>query len=170
MHILRRLPVREAPDALDVGGEAIPVRAYQIIVWVSLSVEDTLAADASRFPAILDTGHGHNFSIQERQLVHWAGVIPGGCAKLGAILVNRQEVPLQRANLWIHRNRPGTADLLPNPVRLAIPEGISVYPASALGPPRLPLLGLRGLVRNQMRLVVEGAWGSLSRKPATRAP
>jgi hypothetical protein len=152
---------------VDVSGEVVPIRAFQIILWVSLSGEDTLPGNAPRFPAVLDAGHGHNFSIQERQLDRWAGVHRGWCARLGAILVNRQEVPLLRAGLWVHRNRPGTAELFSNPVRPPIPEGISVYPAAALAPPRLPLLGLRGIVRNRLRLVIDGADVSLSRKPAS---
>jgi hypothetical protein len=42
MYVLRRLPVAEAPSTVAVAGQAIPVRAYQIIVWVSLSVEEAL--------------------------------------------------------------------------------------------------------------------------------
>lgn len=162
MHVLRRLPVTATPTTVTVAGESVAVRAYQIIVWVSLTAGEE-PGEAPHFPAVLDTGHNHNFSIQERQLARWAGVDSGHCPRLGAILVNRQEVPLLRANLWVHRNRPGTADLLPRPVRLPIPEGISVYTAGTAGAPRLPLLGLRPLVRNRLRLVIDGAAVSLSR-------
>jgi hypothetical protein len=164
-YILRRLPVGETSSAVEMAGETVPVRAYQIILWVSLAVGETLADDAPRFPAVLDTGHSHNCSIQEGQLVRWAGLEPGHCRKLGAILVNRQEVPLLGANLWVHRNRPGTAELLPRPVRLAVPEGISIYPSGAAGAARLPLLGLRGIIRNRLRLLIDGAAVSLSLKP-----
>src|SRR5205823_6456833 len=83
----------------------------------------------------------------------------------GAILVNRQQVPLLKAHLWVHRNRPGTADLLPAPFRLPVPEGISVYPTGTPGAPRLPLLGPRGPVRNRLRLVIDGTEVSLAEKP-----
>jgi hypothetical protein len=41
---------------------------YQIMVWVSLSPFRalTLPADAPRFPALLDTGTAHNFSVTEQ--------------------------------------------------------------------------------------------------------
>jgi hypothetical protein len=97
--ILRCLPFGEAPSAVEVVGETVPVRSYQIIVWVSLAIGETLPDDARRFPAVLDTGHSHNFSIQENQLARWAGIDSAECRGLGAILVNRQEVPLLGVNL-----------------------------------------------------------------------
>jgi hypothetical protein len=72
------------------------------------------------------------------------------------ILVNRQEVPLLGLNLWVHRNKPGTTTMLSKPVKLELPEGISVYPTGTATPPRLPLLGLRGLVRNHIRVTIDG--------------
>ena len=33
-----------------------------------------------RFPAILDTGHNHNFSIRHQHLVNWASIDPAGVA------------------------------------------------------------------------------------------
>ncbi len=83
--------------------------------------------------------------------------------ELKAISVNRQRIPLRAADLWIHRNLPGTETLLPKPVRLAVIGGIAVYPAAAAAAPRLPLLGLRGLVRNGLRMRIEGRamWVSL---------
>src|SRR2546430_2455843 len=129
MHILRQLPFREDSHTIDFGGEVVPIRAYQIIVWVSLSVQDTLDKGARRFPAVLDSGHSHNFSIRENQLLLWAGLRSEEVDRLGIILVNQEEVPLIAARLWIHRNRPGTTELLPRPVRLDVPQGIAVYPS-----------------------------------------
>lgn len=162
MQILRRLPFGESPSTVQVAGEVVLVRSYQIVVWVSLGVDESIAASAPRFPAVLDTGHNHNFSLQERQLTTWAGIDPARCSTLGAVRVNRQEVPLRRLNLWLYRNRPRTTELLTRPVALAVPEGVAVYPADAVGPPRLPLLGLRALVRNGLRLVIDGGGVSLS--------
>jgi hypothetical protein len=168
MNILRRLPFAEVPSSIEVAGEIIAVRAYQVIVWVSLTEDEAIAEPTPRFPAILDTGHNHNFSIREAQLLRWAGLRIDQCPKVGAILVNRQEVPLRRANLWIHRNRPGTSELLPRPVRLPVLEGISVYPADSTNAPRLPLLGLRGPVRGGLRLLIEGPQISMSQSRGTR--
>jgi hypothetical protein len=108
VQILRRLPFRDVPSTVEVVGETVEVRAYQIIVWVSLGVGGVLGAEAPRFPAVLDTGHSHNVSLQEHQLDHWAGLPLETLERLGTILVNRQEVPLGEADLWIHRNRPGS--------------------------------------------------------------
>lgn len=161
MQILRQLPFRDSAFTVEVAGETVPIRAYQIVVWVSVSPGEALARGAPTFPAILDTGHSHNFSIQEGQLTRWAGASLEDFPKKGAILVNRQQVPLREARVWIHRNRPGSAELLPRPFRLELPEGVSVYPDGAPAAPRLPLLGLRGLVRNRLRLVVSGMSVSL---------
>ena len=67
MTILDRLPIADRPHLITVRGEAVDVYRNQIIVWMSIG--DTLRP----FPAILDTGHSHNFSIAERQLDRWSG-------------------------------------------------------------------------------------------------
>ncbi len=156
MHILRQLPFRDHPYTVDVAGENVLVRAYQILVWVSLSAQPKLPKGLPRFPAILDSGHNHNFSLQEHQLENWAGLRRDAFAQAGIILVNREEVPLVAGNLWIHRNRPGTSELLPRPYQLEVPAGIALYPAEASRPPRLPLLGLRPIVASQLRLMIDG--------------
>lgn len=162
MHVLRQLPFRDVAQTLEVAGEQVIVRGYQITVWVSLSSADTLEKGARRFPAVLDTGHTHNFSIRANQLLLWAGLRLDELQELGSILVNRDEVPLKAAQLWIHRNRPGTTELLPRPFRLEVPQGVVVYPSGTAAAPRLPLLGLRGLVRSKLRLSIDGDKMSVS--------
>jgi hypothetical protein len=62
MRILKRLPVGDRPHVVTVGRDAVSVHRNQFIVWISIgSIERP-------FPAILDTGHGHNLSIRRRQL------------------------------------------------------------------------------------------------------
>jgi hypothetical protein len=62
MRILDRLPVGDRPHVVTVGRDAVSVHRNQFIVWISIgSIERP-------FPAILDTGHGHNLSIGRRQL------------------------------------------------------------------------------------------------------
>ncbi len=156
MHVLRQLPFCDTPYTVPVAGEDVAIRAFQIVVWLSLNAGDVLGKDARRFPAVLDTGHTHNLSIRENQLLLWAGVQPDSVAELGSILVNRDEVPLRAAHLWIHRNRPGTAELLPRPFRLEVPQGIAVYPSGVPSAPRLPLLGLRAVVRSKLKLTIDG--------------
>jgi hypothetical protein len=171
MYILRQLPFRDAASFVEVAGEPIAIRPYQIIVWVSLSVSEVLDADAPRFPAVLDTGHNHNFSIRERQLLRWAGIGADMLPQLGEILVNQREVPLLAVSLWIHQNRAGSNELLPRSYRLDLPQGIAVYADETIGAPRLPLLGLRGLVTNELYLTIDGThrWVSLRTSSNSRA-
>jgi hypothetical protein len=136
-----------------VAGQTVTIRPYQIIVWVSLTVRDVID-DPLRFPAVLDTAHNHNFSIREEQL-EWAGLQEAMLEKVGEIRVNRQEVRLRKGYVWIYRNRPGSAELLPKPYRLDLPQGFAVHPSESQGP-RLPLLGLRGIVTNGLKLGVDG--------------
>ena len=49
------------------------------------------------------------------------------------------------------------ADLVLEGATLAIPDGIAVYPANVPFAPRLPTLGLRALVRNRIRVLIDGA-------------
>jgi hypothetical protein len=162
VNILRQLPFQGVATSVEVAGESHGVRAYQIVVWISLGAGDVLHRDAPCFPAVLDTGHNHNFSIQQRQLVAWTDFGLKLLTRLGVIIVNRHEVPLRAATMWIHRNRPGTSELLPGPYRLEMPEGIAVYPDTTAGAPRLPLLGLRSLVTNKLHLTIDGAKRSVS--------
>jgi hypothetical protein len=162
MQILRQLPFRDVPTSVVVAADPVPLRAYQIPVWVSLVPEGGVVKGTPRFPAVLDTGHSHNFSIQESLLLRWAGLRLEALRRLGDVTVNRQEVPLMAVDLWVHRNKPGTAELLPKPFKLEVLEGIAVYPNDAPNAPRLPLLGLRGLVRNRLRLTLDGRRLSVS--------
>jgi len=157
MYVLRQLTLLDSASFVEVGGASVTIRAFQIAVWVSLSMDAVLEENAPRFSAILDTGHNHNFSIQEWQVIEWARVRPNSLARLGEVRVNRQEVPLLAAFLWIHRNRSGRSELLPRPYRMALPQGIAMYPDGTPDAPRLPLLGLRGLLSNKLRLTIDGA-------------
>jgi hypothetical protein len=41
-------------------------------------------------------------------------------------------------------------------MRLRTPEGIVVYPDDVSNPARLPILGLRALVRSELTLIIDG--------------
>jgi hypothetical protein len=49
----------------------------------------------------------------------------------------------------------GVAEVKPYQ-RLEMHEGLIVYPEDAPNPARLPILGLRALVRNRLTLVIDG--------------
>jgi hypothetical protein len=159
--ILRQLPIAEAPSALVVGpGDVIAVHSYQVIVWVSVTARkaNTLPPGAPRFPAILDPGHSHNFSIQDHHLQRWGRIAASSLRLIRQTRINRVTVPLLAAHVWIHPNRPGQRDRFTDapPFRLDLARGIAVYPLDTAGGPRLPLLGLRALVENDLHLTIDG--------------
>jgi hypothetical protein len=69
-----------------------------------------LPATARRFPAILDTGHNHNFSIQHKHLVSWAGIDPDLLTESRKIREGQREAELYPLMLWFHANEPGHRD------------------------------------------------------------
>lgn len=147
-------------DFCDVAvrGERVKVRANQIIVWLTLSHQRSVTANpmAIPFPAILDTGHNHSFSLNERHLVEWAGLRPDNLNSFTTIRHRGQRISLRAANLWIHPNERGlrerNADRLPHPLKTK--SGIAVYPGHDF--PRLPILGLRAIAENNLILKVDG--------------
>jgi hypothetical protein len=42
------------------------------------------------------------------------------------------------------------------PFLLALEEGIAIYPDDGSNYPRLPLLGLRAIIKNNLKLVIDG--------------
>ncbi len=139
------LPYFAEKTRLMVGDETVEVKAYQIILWVSVTVQDVLEWDARtpKFPAILDTGHNHNFSISERHLLKWAGIQPSLLHEQGRLRETNTNVPLRAGSIWLHGREAW---------RLNMDEGIAV----SLDGPRLPLIGLRALTRNKLRTTIYG--------------
>jgi hypothetical protein len=143
-----------------VQGERVRVIAYEVLVWISVTPKqlEKWIPGTPCFPAILDTAHTHNFSIQQRQMVNWARLQPHQLRSLGHIRLQGQQFLLHAANVWIHRNQPGERDRLLDrpPHLLELPRGIAVHPEGAASP-RLPLLGLRALLGNRLHLTIDGA-------------
>jgi hypothetical protein len=165
--ILDRLPIPEVEAMTFVGQEMVPIYALEIVVWVSLTSRDVFdPSRLPRFPALLDTAHTHNFSIQEEHLTRWAGLSPDGLSLgVGEVRHRGSHLPLRAAKLWLHSNVPGHWDRIANrpPFRVLAPEGVLVYPAGS-DFPRLPLVGLRAVRRNKWRLGVDGKTGFVSLK------
>ncbi len=82
---------------------------------------------SGKFPAVLDTGHSHNFSISEALLHNWAG---WSLPRIGTTKVNGVPVPVATADLELEGHR------------LVFPDGIAVFPLGHPGITRLPLVGL----------------------------
>ena len=125
------------------------------MAWVSLSVRGVLSRP---FPAVVDTGHSHNFSIQETHLESWAGLHAQEVKTIGHARVNKQFVELKDAAVAIHPNVPGRRDELRDepPCLLTLPQGIALHRAGDPFAPRLPLLGVRALVKNCLRITIDG--------------
>jgi hypothetical protein len=157
MKILDRLPIAKDPSPVDVCGKLVKLRPYQIVLSVSLSDGSVWDPRTPTLPALLDTGNNLNFSIQESHLTRWAGIHPRFLPSLGVVREARRSPTLRTGRIWIHRNRHGSRALkATEPFRLSLEEGIAVYPSDESDYPRLPLLGLRAILKNNLRLVIDG--------------
>ena len=78
----------------------------------------------------------------------------------GSVRHAGRRLPLRSAAVWIYHNQPKRWDQVTGepPHPLDFPEGIVVHPTES-GYPRLPLLGLRAIMRNKLRLTVDGRTG-----------
>jgi hypothetical protein len=139
----------------------VDVRPYQIIVWVSLASKrvEHLDPRTPRFPAVLDTGNNHNFSMKEEHLTKWSGENLAGLRRLSHVDIGAHTIPLVSANIWLHRTLPGERDQFAKgpPFRLELVGGVAVYPTSVPSVARIPTLGLRALVRAGLKLTIDGA-------------
>jgi hypothetical protein len=132
---------------VTIRNEVVEVKAFQIIVWISVSLQDIQEWDprTPRFPAILDTGNNHNFAITEEHLVKWAGIQAASLFEKKKMREREKKVPLRSAGLWLHTDR--------DPFILTTDEGIAVYDGDW---PRLPTLGLRALTNNNLQTFIYG--------------
>jgi hypothetical protein len=157
--ILRGLPYFDQKSAVVVRNRAEADKRQQIVVWVSLAEieERELVRGTPRFPAVLDTGFSHNFGNREEQLIRWAGIQPADLPRIGDVRVNKVTASRYDADLGLYRNRPGQRDGLEDgpPFRVALSQGIVVYPGDTPNAPRLPVLGLRGLKWTGLHLSID---------------
>jgi hypothetical protein len=146
MKILDRLPIGDEPETITVGAEAVTIKRFQIFVWASIQASPP-------FPAILDTGHSHNFSITESQLEHWVGLRSRQFQLIGTTQLKGEKLWQLQGELRLHRNRPGTRELGEDSLPLVLAEGFTLAPE---GSSRLPLIGLRAIVSNRLTLRIDG--------------
>lgn len=158
--ILRDLPFFDKETKAPSPTGEVVVRSYQIIVWVSITRQHATELDPAtpRFPALLDTGNNHNFSLQQEHLLAWTDAGPASHFERRRIAIGGYEIPLVSGIVWLHCNKAGERDVFSKrpAIRLELPEGIAVYPSHATNAVRLPTLGLRALARNGLRLVIDG--------------
>jgi hypothetical protein len=84
--------------------------------------------------------------------------------KVGELEIDRERVAQYEAVVHIRRERRGqrTGEAYP----LEMSQGISVFPDGSSGSPRLPLLGLRAILSNHLRLIIDGRRCDVSLKTA----
>src|SRR5262245_2657195 len=169
IQVIRQLPFFETPISVTVGGVAVPIKPYQVVLWVSIAPMGRRHLDPGvlRFPAVLDTGFNHSFILQQQHLVQWAGLQPDELVPLARIQVYGEEAPLVSGNVWLHRNKPGRRDefaRLP-PFCLELDRSVAI-PSGRSHAPRRPLLGLRALRGGSLDVQSDGA----NRQVSIRAP
>jgi hypothetical protein len=139
------------------------------LIWITLSAgsSDAPTPVTTPFPAIVDTGHTHSFSIQERHLTEWAGLRTENLRVSGAARDRGLRLLLRMATIWAYSLDPQSRDRLADqlPHRLSVPQGIAIYPSPG-DFTRLPILGLRAIADNKLTLVVDGR----RREATLRAP
>ena len=102
MKVISRQPLLEKSSELWTPDGIAQVKPFQIVVMVSLSIDDTLEPGARRFPAILDAGLNHNFAIRREHLDRWTGLRP---PYRKPITIQKTEIPLAAAQVWVYRNQ-----------------------------------------------------------------
>jgi hypothetical protein len=150
--VLDRLPFEPHHSTVDTAAGPVAVRAFQIVVWLSFRLEGILSRP---FPAVLDTGHSHNFSINEALLESWLNLRIDQFRPRAMTKVDGEKLPLRSAELVLHRNVPTTRAIGRDHYDLSIPQGIVIYPKTTAYP-RMPILGLRALVNSRLRVVING--------------
>ena len=74
--------------------------------------------------------------------------------RIGELEIGHQRVVQDAADVQLHRNVPGRAALQGDSYPLEMSQGISVFEEGEA--PRLPLIGLRTIVANKLRPVIDG--------------
>ena len=77
MKILDRLPISEGRESLQFGDRYLTIHPNQILVRVSVHLSGVLVPEGNipEFPALLDAGNHFGFSLQDRHLREWAGMV-----------------------------------------------------------------------------------------------
>jgi hypothetical protein len=159
--LIDRLPIPSLENSFTLpGGLAVPGKALQPIVWISVAPPHVvdLPGTAPRFPAVIDTGFNQTLLIQDWHLQMWGGVnpadlqvFPGEPAHYGS-----QAWHFRIGDIWLHPNQPGEAAIAENsrPFCLEVHPGILIVSEQERRQ-RLPLLGMRALAWNRLKLRLE---------------
>lgn len=141
------LPYFSEKTHITVKSEVVEVKAFQIIVWVSIARKQVPEWNPTlpKFPAILDIGTTHNFVLTNDHLTRWSGIDAASLQELGRVRINRTKSPLHSAGLWLYTDGA--------PFKLRIDDGVAVCDGDW---PRLPILGLRALTNSKLQTFIYG--------------
>jgi hypothetical protein len=158
--IVHRLPFEDVSRQVQApSGEFLSIRPRQLPIWVSVTPPEVIVLPNATpvLPALLDTGFNDSFLIQESQLERWANLDLLALRQTDVMHVYGSTIPVVAANVWIYRNLRGTwnIDRAVEPFCLELFPGIGISP-DALGKPRLPLIGMRALMRNRLQTLIDG--------------
>jgi hypothetical protein len=108
-YVIRKLEYSDTETWVPLpAGTRFRINPDQVVIWVRVvPILEPVTDQTPRFPALQDTGHGHNFSITEEQICDRAKIDRGSLDKLGSMLINAVETPLHRAGVWVYRNQRG---------------------------------------------------------------
>ncbi len=170
--VLRHFPILDQNQTVVFPGHELAIKPNQLPVWVSLSQNEDEPGEQP-FPALIDTGFGYTFAIHADQLRNWAHLFPAYDARtirLNGIAHSRAP----RVFLWLYRHWSESADSIASerPVLLdtdgigiavntqnAASSGASAGSAFGRVFPRIPIIGMKTLRQNRLRLFVD-AWRS----------
>jgi hypothetical protein len=132
-----KLRISDKPSTAPSPTGPVLVRPYQVVVPIRVMLGNQLSDE---FPAIPDIGHTHNLAMSAEHFRDWVRL---KLNEIGSVTINKQKVSLFGAHLQFEGKQ------------LLCPEGIAVYPQGHPNAPRLPIMGLRVIVRNNVRLLIE---------------
>jgi hypothetical protein len=132
-------PFSDRTRALTVLGTALKLLPLEPVVWISITSPEVtaLAEDASRFPAVVDTGHAGSLSIRQEHLEKLVDLTALPVLGTPATLVyadgRRASLPRYQARVWLHGFHADPSRQ-PRPLRLPTRDGIICYRTTP--PPR----------------------------------
>lgn len=159
MKILADYPISGKPESITIPHGLHTINAYQAVVTVYLSIRGHLT---TAFPAFIDPGHNHNFSISEKHLRDWLGIDPTTLPILGSIPFGDERVPLVGVDVLLLRNKKSTNSVNPaDPYTFSFSKDKGIMVHKTYDHP-LPSLGMRGIMRNDLKLLFDGKGKSFS--------
>lgn len=152
------------PVVCPTAGCVLRAHHDQLFVWATLAPgTQPPSAGATLFPVLIDTGFNEMFLMQQRQAEAWltAPVFATFQALRNRLKVGAEFLTAWDISLWVYPNVPGTRvpDPSATPVWVDAPHGVWLAPPGSGLTREKPLLGLRAVRFNRLKLRVDGDAG-----------